>query len=161
MVHAAIKERYSSINRIGITERASLEEVDRPSSYSAILVFVTKGHRWRQRHRTVMFDIQRVLIFEHSLSTQIMEALGRFYTYGQACDEWLLSTWRYERKISVTLSLILEGIAQCTKTFLRLLHYDRHNVSCKWSVKQKVRLIAIETVKKSSAFKKTDLIGRC
>lgn len=42
MVPAAIKERYSSINRIAITERASLEEVDRPSSYSAILVFVTK-----------------------------------------------------------------------------------------------------------------------
>ena len=92
MVHAAIKERYSSINRIAITERASLEEVDRPSSYSAILVFVTKRQRWSQRHRTLMFDIQRVLIFEQSLSTQIMEALGRFYTYGQACDEWLLST---------------------------------------------------------------------
>jgi len=36
-----------------------------------------------------MFDIQRVLIFEQSLSTQIMEVLGRFHTYGQACDEWL------------------------------------------------------------------------
>ena len=33
--HAVNKEKYSSINRIAIAERASLEEVDRPSPYSA------------------------------------------------------------------------------------------------------------------------------
>ena len=31
IVHAANKEKYSLINRIAIAERASLEEVDRPS----------------------------------------------------------------------------------------------------------------------------------
>ena len=31
MVHAANKERYSLRNRLAITERVSLEEVDRPS----------------------------------------------------------------------------------------------------------------------------------
>ena len=31
MVHAANKERYSLRNRFAITERVSLEEVDRPS----------------------------------------------------------------------------------------------------------------------------------
>ena len=33
MVQAASKEKYSSINRIAIEERSSLEEVDRPSPY--------------------------------------------------------------------------------------------------------------------------------
>ena len=33
--HAVNKEKYSSINRIAIAERASLEEADRPSPYSA------------------------------------------------------------------------------------------------------------------------------
>ena len=38
MVHAAKKETYSSINRIAIAEGESLEEVDRPYSYSAIFI---------------------------------------------------------------------------------------------------------------------------
>ena len=38
MVHAANKEKYSSINRIAIAERASVEEVDGPSPYSAIFI---------------------------------------------------------------------------------------------------------------------------
>jgi len=37
MVHAANKEKYSSITRIAISEGASLEEVDQPS-YSAIFI---------------------------------------------------------------------------------------------------------------------------
>ena len=35
MVHAANKEKYPSINRIAIAEKASPEEVDRPSPYPA------------------------------------------------------------------------------------------------------------------------------
>ena len=42
MVYAVNKEKYSSINRIPIAERASLEEVDRPSPYSTIFTSVTK-----------------------------------------------------------------------------------------------------------------------
>ena len=38
MAHAANTEKYSSINRIAIAERASLEDVDRPSPYSAICI---------------------------------------------------------------------------------------------------------------------------
>ena len=38
MVHAVNKEKYSLINRIAIANRASLEEVDRRSPYSAILI---------------------------------------------------------------------------------------------------------------------------
>ena len=38
MVHAANKEKYLAINRIIIAERASLEEVDWPSPYSAIFI---------------------------------------------------------------------------------------------------------------------------
>ena len=50
-----LREVYSSINRIAIAERASLEEVDRPAPYSAIFVSVTRGRRWRQRHRKTRF----------------------------------------------------------------------------------------------------------
>ena len=35
------RTEYSSINRIAISERASLQEVDRPSPYSAISIYVT------------------------------------------------------------------------------------------------------------------------
>ena len=43
MAHAANKEKYSSINRIAMAERASLEEVDRPSPDSAIFtVFLSR-----------------------------------------------------------------------------------------------------------------------
>ena len=38
MVHAANNEKYPSINRIAKAERASLEEVDQPSPYSATLI---------------------------------------------------------------------------------------------------------------------------
>jgi len=39
MVHAAKKDEYSSINRIATAERSSLEDVDRPSQYSAIIIY--------------------------------------------------------------------------------------------------------------------------
>ena len=51
MVHAANKERYSTRNRIAIAERASLQDVDRPSPYSAIFISVTRGRWWRHRAR--------------------------------------------------------------------------------------------------------------
>ena len=38
-VHAANKKKYSSINRIAIAERASLQEVDRPSHFIFGLIF--------------------------------------------------------------------------------------------------------------------------
>ena len=52
-VHTAIKEKYSSINRIAMAERASPDDVDRPS-YSTLIISVTKGRQWRQRHRSVL-----------------------------------------------------------------------------------------------------------
>ena len=43
MAHAANKEKYSSINRIAMAERAFLEEVDRRSPDSAIFtVFLSR-----------------------------------------------------------------------------------------------------------------------
>ena len=51
MVYAANKERYSSINRITVVERATLGEVDRPSPHSAIFISVTKGRRLRRKTR--------------------------------------------------------------------------------------------------------------
>ena len=41
-VHAVNKEENSAINRVAITETASLEEVDRPSSYSAIFMMTSE-----------------------------------------------------------------------------------------------------------------------
>jgi len=41
MAPAANKEKYSSINRIAIGERAFLEEADRPSPYPTIFISVT------------------------------------------------------------------------------------------------------------------------
>ena len=38
IVHAANREKYSSINRIAISERASLHDVDRHSPYPAIFL---------------------------------------------------------------------------------------------------------------------------
>ena len=52
MDHAANKEKYSSINRIAIAERASLEEVDRPFLYP---ISATRGRWWRQRNRKTYF----------------------------------------------------------------------------------------------------------
>ena len=45
MVHASKLMKYSSINRIAGAERASLEEVDRPFPYSAILNFISYFER--------------------------------------------------------------------------------------------------------------------
>ena len=41
-VHAVKKEKHSAINCVAITETASLEEVDRPSSYSAIFMMTSE-----------------------------------------------------------------------------------------------------------------------
>ena len=49
-------EKYWSIKRIAIAERASLEEVDRPSLSSVIVISVTRGPRRRQRHRKTRFS---------------------------------------------------------------------------------------------------------
>ena len=56
MVLDANKEKYLSINRIAIAERASIEEVDLPSPYPAIFISVTRGRRWLQRHRKTQFS---------------------------------------------------------------------------------------------------------
>ena len=44
MVRAANKEKYSSINRIAIAERASLGEVDPPSLYSGVMLIHITVH---------------------------------------------------------------------------------------------------------------------
>ena len=44
MVHAANKDKYSSLNRITIAERASLEEVDRPSPRIPTYLFLSREH---------------------------------------------------------------------------------------------------------------------
>ena len=55
LADAANKDKLSSINRIAIAARASLEEVDRLSPYPAIFISVTRGQRWSYRHRKTRF----------------------------------------------------------------------------------------------------------
>ena len=43
--------QQTKINRIVMAEKASLQEVDRPSPYSAIFISVRRGRRWRHRPR--------------------------------------------------------------------------------------------------------------
>ena len=57
MVHATNKETYSSINCIAIAEKASLEEIDRPSPYSAIFISITNDIREIGKH-----DFRSVLL---------------------------------------------------------------------------------------------------
>ena len=51
------REVLVDINRIAIAGRASLEEFDRPYPYSAIFFSITRGRRWRQRHRKTRFSL--------------------------------------------------------------------------------------------------------
>ena len=49
MFHTAKEEKYTSINRIAIAQRAPLEEADRPSPYPAVFISVTS----RENHDDV------------------------------------------------------------------------------------------------------------
>ena len=55
------REVYSWVNRIARAERASIEEVDQPSPYSATFVAATRGRRWRPRE-IGKDDFQSVLL---------------------------------------------------------------------------------------------------
>ena len=72
------QKKYSSINRIAIARR------DRPSPNPAILISVTRGRGWRQRHRKTRFSFRSYFTLCYLMLTIWGQSLKAWYSILEA-----------------------------------------------------------------------------